>query len=99
MNWFLVAHLLALAYLSSIATRFADFQPVQRAWQWFALVPISRFVFMLFRAENSRDPQDLMLVEIWSSGIEALLLGISIHSLSRLRPANAQGKDLPKPHP
>ena len=99
MNWILVASLLALAYLTSIAGRFSDSRPLQSAWQWFALVLTSRFVFALLRVGNLRDAHDLALVEIWSDGIEALLLGFSIFSLARLIPAGGPRSDQPPPPP
>lgn len=99
MNWLLVAYLLVLAYLTSIAGRFSFSLPLQRAWQWLALILVSRFVFALFRVGNLRDAHDLALVEIWSDGIEALLLGFSIFSLARLIPAVGPGRDQPPPPP
>lgn len=97
MNWLLVAYLLTLAYLTAISGRFSDPQPLQKAWQWFAVILISRFFFTFVRVVNIRDPQDLALTEIWSSGIEALLLGVSIHTLSKLLAPGGLRRDQPPP--
>jgi len=78
MTWIIIAYLLVLVFLSANRTRFPDRLSLRLAWTWFALIPISHFVFAIFQATNIRDPRDLALVEIWSNGFEWLLLGVSM---------------------
>ena len=81
MTWFLIAYLLSLIYLAANKTRIEDRGAFRVAWIFFALVPVSHFVFALFRAGNSKQPGDLVLIEIWSNGIAWLLLSFSLLAL------------------
>ncbi len=47
-------------------------------------VPMTMAVFALIRANNYRDPRDLLLTEIWQNGFVWLFLGLSIYGLSGL---------------
>lgn len=38
------------------------------AWFWFAMIPLSHFIFALIKVGNIRDAHDLMLIEIWAGG-------------------------------
>ena len=80
MNWFLIAYLLALVYLAN-RERLGRMDSFRLAWIWFALIPISHFLFALIRVSNLRSPNDLALTEIWADGIAWLLLGISMFYL------------------
>lgn len=97
MNWIFIAYLLALIYLTANGARFASPGSLQMAWRWFAMIPISHFIFALFRAGNLRNPHDLALVEVWADGIEWLLLGLSTFCLSKLTPSNRNRGDEPFP--
>ena len=83
MTWILIAYLAALLYVSANQQKFAYPAALRPAWLWFAAIPISHFIFALFRVGNSRDPRDLALIEIWAEGFQWLLLGISIVFLAR----------------
>lgn len=76
MNWFLVAYLVALTYLTVQRK-----DSLSTAWSWLGILAISHFVFALFRAGNATNPRDLILVEIWANGFQWLFLGLSILSL------------------
>lgn len=78
MTWILVATLLGLLYLATNQERILDRKSFRQAWIWFAMVPMSHFVFALLRADNSRSTRDLALTEIWADGVAWLLLGISL---------------------
>ena len=78
MTWLLIAYLLGLIYLAANRDRLRRTDSFRMAWIWFALIPISHFVFALFRVGNLRSSNDLALIEIWADGIAWLLLGISI---------------------
>ena len=78
MTWLLAAYALGLLYFAANPKRIANTGLFRAAWIWFALIPINHFVFTLFRAGNIRSTRDLALVEVWSSGISWLLLGISL---------------------
>jgi hypothetical protein len=78
MTWLLTAYFLGLIYLAVNRERLGRTDSFRMAWIWFALIPISHFVFALFRVGNLRSPGDLALIEIWSDGIAWLLLGISM---------------------
>ena len=86
MNWFLVAYLIILAYLT-VQKRI----PFGGSWSWLGVVAISHFVFALIRAGNARNPRDIVLVEIWASGFEWLFLGISIICLARALEDDSSG--------
>jgi hypothetical protein len=77
MNWFLVAYLVALAYLTVQKK-----DSLGSAWFWLGILAFSHTVFALFRAGNATNPRDLILVEIWANGFEWLFLGLSIRSLA-----------------
>ncbi len=82
MIWIQIAYLFALLYFS--VSRKAPFRmaPLRTAWIWFSLIPISQFVFTLFRAANMRSERDLALIEVWADGVGWLLLGISFLCLT-----------------
>ena len=84
----LIAYLLALLYLSTLKREPLKGNSLRVAWVWFSLIPISHFVFALFRAGNLRSPKDLALIEIWDTGISWLFLGISMLFL-----AGSMGRD------
>ena len=82
MTWILVAYLLALVYIAGNRDKFPKNMSLWPAWLWFSLVPVSRFVFALFRAGNMRSVRDLALIEVWADGIGWLLLGLSFLCLA-----------------
>ena len=92
MNWILIAYLLSLVWLSTHKERLPRGFSLKGAWNWFALIPISHFVFALLRACYFRDSGDLMLIEIWSDGFGWLFLGFSMLCLTRAI-AHDQGED------
>ena len=95
MNWFFAAYLIALAFLTAQKSVGLRRNSLVSAWSWLAMLAISHFVFALFRAGNSRDPRDMLLIEIWANGFEWLFLGISMFCLAS---ALKKGRvDSPKP--
>jgi len=82
MNWILIAYLFGLLYLATHKEKIPGAGSLRTAWVWFALIPLSQFLFALFRAGNVNSPPDLALVEIWADGIGWLLLGISFLCLT-----------------
>ncbi len=81
MIWLQIVYLLVLVYLVVDQSKISDKGLFRGAWITFALIPISNFVFTLFRAGNIRSTMDLALVEVWANGISWLLLGISFLTL------------------
>ena len=77
MIWLQIVYLLVLVYFAAYKTKISEKGLFRAAWITFALVPISNFVFTLFRVGNIRSPRALGLVEVWSNGFAWLLLGIS----------------------
>lgn len=77
-TWFLVAYLLLLIFLAVKRDKFSNAAALRPAWISFALIPVSYFVFCLFRAGNIGNARDMALIETWANGIEWLLLGISM---------------------
>jgi hypothetical protein len=86
MTWMLIAYLFGLLYVAVNRNKLAKSVSLRAAWVWFALVPLSQFVFALFRAGNIRSTTDLALVEIWADGIGWLFLGISLLCLTGMFP-------------
>ena len=84
MNWIHIAYMFVLIFLVMKRDKFANPAALRPAWITFALVPISYFVFALFRAGNFPGTRDLALIEIWSNGVEWLLLGISMLFLTAM---------------
>ena len=82
MNLILPAYLLALVYISAQRDRRSTMPSLRAAWIWFAMIPISHFVFTLFRAGSTPNVRDLALVEIWADGFAWLFLGISMLCLT-----------------
>jgi hypothetical protein len=82
MNWILIAYLFVLIFLAVKRDKFPSALALRPAWICFALIPVSYFAFAVFRAGNIRDPRDMALIEIWANGIEGLLLGLSMLSLT-----------------
>jgi len=82
MTWILIGYLFALLYIATHREKLASSDSLRMAWIWFALIPITHFVFDLFRAGNVGSTGDLALVEIWDAGLAWLLLGISLLSLT-----------------
>jgi len=82
MNWFIVAYLIALAYLTAHKNLSHRRKSLGSAWSWLGILAISHFVFALFRAGNSTNPRDMILIGIWANGFEWLFLGISIFCLA-----------------
>ena len=79
--WILLVYFVALLYFAAVPKRIMNRRSFRTAWIWFALIPVSNFVFTLFRAGNMRSPSDLALVEVWSVGVAWLLLGVSLFAL------------------
>src|SRR5688572_5413581 len=90
MIWILIVYLLLLIFLAVRRDKFPNAAALRPAWISFALIPISSFVFALIRVGNIRDSHDLALVEIWSNGIEWLLLGISMLFLTGMLAPNPE---------
>lgn len=84
MKWILIAYLFALVYIAVNRSRFPKRGSLRSAWVWFALVPITQFVFTLFRAGTGGSGKALFLVETWADGIGWLFLGISLLCLTDL---------------
>ena len=82
MTWLLTAYLLAMIYLAVNPQKLPSSASLRLAWLWFAMIPISHFVFALFRAGYYPNAKDLALVEIWSDGIAWLLFGASLLCLT-----------------
>lgn len=83
MTWMLIAYLFALLYLPVSQKDGLRTASLKVAWIWFSLIPISKFVFTLFRAGNMRSTRELALIEVWADGVGWLLLGISLLCLTR----------------
>ena len=81
MNWFFAAYLIALAYLT-VHKNGSHTSSLPKPWCWLAMLPITHFVFALFRAGNVRDTRDMVLIEIWANGFEWLFVGISMFTLA-----------------
>ena len=92
MTWLLITYLLALVYLSVYREKLGKANSLRPAWNSFSMVPISHFVFALFRAGNVDSTKDLALVEIWADGISWLLLGISFLFLAQTLAPERAGK-------
>ena len=92
MTWIYLVYLVGLLYFATNQNRLVNKNAFRLAWIWFAIIPISQFVFTLFRAGNYRSSADLVLIEIWADGIAQLLFGISlILMLGALVPKNSGG--------
>ena len=78
MTWIYLVYLVGMLYLATHQNRLVNKRAFRLAWKWFAVIPISHFVFALFRAGNFRSSGDLVLIEIWADGIHQLLFGISL---------------------
>jgi hypothetical protein len=78
MTWIYLVYLLGLLYFATNQNRIVNKKGFRLAWIWFAIIPLSQFVFTLFRAGNSRSSGDLLLIEMWAEGIAQLLFGISL---------------------
>lgn len=78
MTWLLIAYLIGLLYFVANPGKVANRGAFRTAWIWFALIPVSNFVFALFRAGNISSTRDLALVEIWADGFGWLFFGISL---------------------
>jgi hypothetical protein len=103
-DWILTVYLLVLIYLALKRDKFEHNAPLRPAWITFALIPVSHFVFALFRAGNFPAPRDLALIEIWADGIAWLLLGASLLFLTGMiapePPSYAdRSKKMPSPTP
>ena len=79
--WFLLGYLAALLFFAANPSRIANRASFRTAWVWFAIIPVSNFIFMLFRAGNTKSPRDMALVEIWANGVPWLLLAVSLFAL------------------
>jgi len=98
MTWILVAYLIALIYLSTRREKSSSNASLRQAWITFALIPLSHFVFTLFRIGNYQHPRDLALIELWATGFEWLLLGISLLFLTgTIAPENSSHSDTTRP--
>src|SRR5687767_7338577 len=90
MNWILIVYLLVLIFLAVKRDKFANAAALRPAWISFALIPISSFFFALIRISNIRDPRDVALTEIWANGVEWLLLGVSMLTLTGMLAPNPE---------
>jgi hypothetical protein len=81
MTWLLASYLIGLLYFAAQPEKISNKGTFRTAWIWFALIPVSNFVFALFRAGNISSTRDLALVEIWADGFGWLFLGISFFVL------------------
>ena len=81
MTWLLASYLIGLLYFAAKPEKISTKGAFRTAWIWFALIPVSNFVFALFRAGSIRSTRDLALVEIWADGFGWLFLGISFFVL------------------
>ncbi len=79
--WILLGYLAALVFFAATPNRIANRASFRTAWIWFSLIPVSNFIFMLFRAGNTKSPRDAALVEIWANGVPWLLLAVSLFAL------------------
>jgi len=84
MTWIILFLFLVLSYLSVYRDRLESTSNLRPAWGWFSGVFLSQAAMTLFRAGYYDNPQDLMLIEIWTSGLVLFFLGMSILQLPSL---------------
>ena len=97
--WLLVVYLLGLIYFAAHLEKVHNRSRFRLAWFWFALIPLSQFIFAMFRAGNLRSPMDLALVEVWANGLTGLLLAVSLFVLmSAVVPDEVRGNALSTPN-
>jgi hypothetical protein len=85
MTWLLIAYGIGLFYFLIRQDHVADKDRFRMAWILFASIPLSHFVFTLLRVAfanpgkpTPRMARNMASVELWASGVEWLLLGISL---------------------
>ena len=85
MTWTLIAYGAGLFYFAARQDKVINKNRFRIAWIIFASIPLSHFFFILLRANNvnMRKPSprmagNLASIELWSSGVEWLLLAISL---------------------
>ena len=85
MTWLLIAYGLGLFYFLVRQDQVVNKDHFRIAWIFFASIPLSHFIFTLLRAMfvNPKRPSprmagNLASIELWASGVEWLLLGISL---------------------
>jgi hypothetical protein len=81
MTWILIVYLVALLLLAYKHEKIVNLHAFRVSWVFFTLVLGCHFLFTLFRAGNFRDPREMMLVEIWATGLPWLFFSISFFAL------------------
>ena len=81
MNYIAILYLFGLLFFSAHSDKIINKNTFRSAWGWFSVYPLSQFALAFFRAKNYSQPQQLLLVEIWSTGIAGLILCISLNYL------------------
>lgn len=83
MIWMLIAYLTGMFVLIMNPQRVPNKESFRTAWIWFAWIPLSHFVFALFKAGNMRSADDLALIAVWEEGVGWLCLAFSMFALGR----------------
>jgi len=85
MTWTLIAYGAGLFYFAAHQDRLINKNRFRIAWIVFTAIPFSHFFFTLLRANNvnigkpsHRMAENLASIQLWSSGVEWLLLSISL---------------------
>jgi len=81
MTWLLIVYLVGLFYLALNQKHIASRSAFCAAWTLYALIPASNFLFTLIRLGSLRNTRTLAVAELWSNGIQWLLLSISLFCL------------------
>ena len=84
MTWIILIQLLVLVFLSVNRDKLESTVNLKPAWGWFSGVFLSQAAMTLFRAGYYDDTEELMLVEIWTSGLVLFFLGMSVLQLPSL---------------
>lgn len=82
MQWFQIAYLAALVVLALKIEDEGKQRSLRAAWKAFAMIPLVYFLMGLFRAGSIGSSKSIVLVEMWSTTLSSLFLGISLLWLS-----------------
>ena len=93
MTWIILIQLLVLVFLSFNHKKLESTSNLRPAWGWFSCVFVSQAAMTLFRAGYYDNPQDLMLMEIWTSGLVLFFVGMSILQLPSLFLGKSTGSE------
>jgi len=81
MTWLLIVYFVGLFYLALNQNKIVNRSAFRAAWTLYALIPASNSLFTLIRLGNIRNTRTLAVAELWSSGIQWLLLSIILFCL------------------